>query len=133
MRNNQVCTRCVNDKTVKHISFNNEGVCSFCTSYEKDYDKLHDYKNLEKLFLTKLNPSGSYDYDCAVGFSGGKDSTYVLYKLVKEYKLKVYAFTLDNGFLSDEAKERINEIVNDLGVKHEYVECDTALLKKLIM
>ena len=130
MRNNQECTRCVNDKTVKHISFNSEGVCSFCTSYETDYDKLHDYKNLEKLFLTKLNPSGDYDYDCAVGFSGGKDSTYVLYKLVKEYKLKVIAYTLDNGFLSSEAKEKIDRIINELGVEHEYVECDTDLLKR---
>jgi hypothetical protein len=54
-----------------------------------------------------------------------------LYKLVKEYKLKVYAYTLDNGFLSDEAKKRINDIVKELQVDHDYVECDTTLLKKV--
>ena len=128
---NKSCKFCLNDYTVKKVNIDKNGKCNFCNTYENYYDKLHDYVKLESLFLKKITNNEGYEYDAAVGFSGGKDSTYVLYKLVKEYKLKVYAFTLDNGFLSDEAKERINEIVNDLGVKHEYVECDTALLKKI--
>ena len=31
---------------------------------------------------------GKYDYDCIVPFSGGKDSTWTLYYLVKEYNLE---------------------------------------------
>lgn len=130
MKNKQ-CSKCLNDFTVKHIHFDEEGVCNYCNSYAKYYDKLHDYDKLEKLFLRKIDNKEGYQYDCAVGFSGGKDSTYVLYKLVKEYKLKVYAYTLDNGFLSAEAKERINDIVRELNVDHEYVECDIELLKKV--
>ena len=105
--NNKVCTRCVNDKTVKHIHFNKDGVCSFCEAYDSIKDKLHDYENLERLFLKKIKNTG-HKYDAAVGFSGGKDSTYVLYKLVKQYGLKVKAFTLDNGFMSPEAKDKID-------------------------
>ena len=128
--NNKTCTRCVNDKTIKHISFNKDGVCSFCEAYDLIKDKLHDYENLERLFLKKIKNSG-HKYDAAVGFSGGKDSTYVLYKLVKQYGLKVKAFTLDNSFMSEEAKEKINAIVKELGVEHEYVVYDNAILKKM--
>ena len=125
------CNYCLNDYTVRNIKIDSVGKCNFCKTFDEYYDKLHDYKYLKPLFIKKINNEKQYTYDVAVGFSGGKDSTYVLYKLVKEYNLRVYAYTLDNGFLSDEAKQRINDIIDDLNVKHEYVECDTELLKKI--
>ena len=131
MINNQTCTRCVNDRTVKKISFDKSGLCSHCTCYDKYKGRLSDYGKLEELFLKKLQMEGDYDYDAAVGFSGGKDSTYVLYKLVKEYGLKVKAYTLDNGFMSEEARVKIDRLIAELGVEHEYVECDMDLLKRM--
>lgn len=128
---NKSCKCCLNNYTVKKIKLDENGKCNYCSTFDEYYDTLHNYDELEKLFLKKINNKEGYKYDCAVGFSGGKDSTYVLYKLVKEYNLNVYAFTLDNGFLSNEAKNRIDDIVKTLGVKHEYVECDTILLKKI--
>lgn len=128
---NKKCSFCLNDYTVKKIKICDNGKCNYCNTFDEYYEKLHDYDNLNKLFLKKIENKEGYQYDVAVGFSGGKDSTYVLYKLVKEYKLKVYAYTLDNGFLSEEAKKRINDIVKSLNVYHEYVECDEILLKKI--
>lgn len=129
MINNQQCTRCVNDKTIRGITFNSDGLCSHCTCYDKYSEKLKNKDRIRELFLKKISIPGSYDYDAAVGFSGGKDSTYVLYKLVKEYGLKVKAYTLDNGFMSSEAKEKINKLVKEIGVEHEYVVYDNSLLK----
>ena len=132
MINNQTCIRCVNDKTVKGITFNESGLCSHCSCYDRYKDRLSDYDSLEALFKKKiLSREGSFDYDAAVGFSGGKDSTYVLYKLVREYGLKVKAYTLDNGFMSPESREKIDRLVSELGVEHEYVECDTELLREM--
>ena len=128
---NKSCKFCLNDYTVRNIKILDDGKCNFCHTYEDYYDLLHNYEELENLFQKKIKQNGEYKYDVACGFSGGKDSTYVLYKLVKEYNLKVYAYTLDNGFLSAEAKDRIKDIVNSLGVEHEFVECDTVLLKKI--
>ena len=127
---NKICTRCVNDRTVKGITFDKNGLCSHCSCYDKYKHRLTDYDNLEKLFLKKISVEGNFDYNAAVGFSGGKDSTYVLYKLVKEYGLKVKAYTLDNGFLTLEARSKIDRLVREIGVEHEYVECDTDLLKR---
>lgn len=131
MIHNQTCVRCVNDRTVKGIAFDRGGLCSHCTCYDKYKDKLSDYDALKRLFLQKLDRPGEYDYDVALGFSGGKDSTYVLYKLVREYGLKVKAYTLDNGFMSPEARRKIDRLVSEIGVDHEYVECDMALLRRM--
>lgn len=127
----QKCNFCLNDYTVKKIKINNNGKCNYCNTYDEHYGKLHDYENLEKLFLKKIKNDKNYKYDVAVGFSGGKDSTYVLYKLVREYNLKVYSYTLDNGFLSKTTKERINQIVKSLNVDHEYIQCNEELLKRI--
>lgn len=134
--NNQTCVRCINDKTVRHISFDSEGVCNFCREYEKYAGKLHDYEALEKNFLNRIsNRAGDgcakHRYDAAVGFSGGKDSAFVLYQLVKVYGLKVKAFTLDNGFMSPEAKDKIRSMVSKLGVEHEFVALDQTLVKEM--
>ena len=79
MINNQTCVRCVNDKTVKKISFDKDGICSHCTCYDRYRERLSDYENLESIFLKKLRREGEYDYDVALGFSGGKDSTLAMY------------------------------------------------------
>jgi hypothetical protein len=66
--------------------------------------------------LAKLR--GRYTYDALVGLSGGKDSTYVIYKLVADYGLNVLAVTFDNGFLTDYGRKNIENVVNRLGVEH---------------
>lgn len=131
MIRNQTCSRCVNDKTVKKITFNDQGLCSHCTCFDRYRAQLTDQPRLQKLFADRMQRAGEYDYDAAVGFSGGKDSTYVLYKLVKEHHLKVKAFTLDNGFMSPESRAKIDRLVQELGVEHEYVECDMQLLRQM--
>ena len=126
------CKLCLNDSTVKHIKFDENGICNFCNTYKQEYDKWHDFPKLKEIFDKKINDvKGKYTYDVCVPFSGGKDSTYVLYKLVKEYDLKIKTFTLDNGFLSDEAKEKINAIVKDFNVDHEYITLDENLIKDI--
>lgn len=128
----KTCIKCLNNSTVKHIKFNKDGVCNFCTTYEKEFDKWHDFDTLKEVFEKKLeNIKGKYTYDVCVPFSGGKDSTYVLYKLVSCYDLKIKTFTLDNGFLSDEAKDKIDKIVSELNVDHEYIRIDESLMKEI--
>ncbi|MEM7283266.1 MAG: phosphopantetheine-binding protein, partial [Pseudomonadota bacterium] len=57
---------------------------------------------------------------CLVLFSGGKDSTYMLYQLVT-LGLKPLAVTLDNGYVSEGAKENVDRAVRGLKVDHRYL------------
>ena len=125
------CTICVNDNSVRNIKFNKEGVCNFCENYLKEVERFKDYDKLRPLFVERIEKiRGKHSYDAAVGISGGKDSVFVLHELKNKYRLKIKAFTMNNGFLSDEARINIDKIVKELDVEHEYIDFDKELLKR---
>ncbi len=124
------CSRCLNDGTVRRMKYNENGVCDYCRSYDKISPILSDKERLSELFRQRIeNVRGKYDYDAALGISGGKDSVFVLYELVKKYGLKVKTFTMLNGFFSDNARRNVDRLVKEFGVEHEYIEFDPDLLK----
>lgn len=69
---------------------------------------------IEKIF----NSRQTEGYDCAVMFSGGKDSTYLLYLLKEVYKKKVLAVTVDNGFEHDWIWKQTKELTERMNVPH---------------
>lgn len=113
------------------MDYDKNGVCCYCRSYDSISAQLSDKEHLEQLFLERIeNIRGKYDYDVALGISGGKDSVYVLYQLVRTYGLKVKTFTMINGFFSDEARRNVDKLVREFNVEHEYIEFDRELLKR---
>jgi len=125
------CIRCLNNETVRNIRFSPEGVCNYCENYDKIANKLQDRAAMHQLFQERIDRvRGKYDYDAAVGISGGKDSMYVLYKLVNDYGLKVKTFTMLNGFFSKSARNNVDRMVKEFGVEHEYISFDPALRKR---
>ncbi len=110
--NNEVkrCTRCILPSTLDSITFDEDGVCNHCRKYERDFrdwEKIKDRKENEFRSILEKAKSLKRPYDCLVPLSGGKDSTYALYLCTHVYHLKTLAVTLDNGYLSDAAKENI--------------------------
>ena len=93
------CTRCGLPETYETIEFNDDGVCNICRQQEFKQGKI-DWDERKKMFETLIAEyRGKYDYDCIVPFSGGKDSTFTLYHLVKEYKLKPLVVQFNHGFM----------------------------------
>ena len=64
-------------------------------------------------------------------YSGGKDSTYALSILRNKYKLKVLAYTFDNGFIPPRTYVNIRNVVEKLGVDHVFFEPDFTILRKI--
>ena len=99
-----VCKKCVLDSDTPDITINEDsGLCHFCETYIplSPQEKDEYLARMEELF-EKYKGRGKYDVIFAL--SGGKDSSYTLYKLKKEYPfLKVLAVQFDNGFISDRA------------------------------
>jgi hypothetical protein len=60
--------------------------------------------------------TGHLKYDCMVGVSGGRDSSFTLWKLVHDYGLRVLAINYANPFTSPQAKANIEEGCRRLGV-----------------
>lgn len=125
------CIRCLNDSTVKHMTYDENGVCCYCSNYDRISAALNDRERLEELFMERIdNIRGRYDYDVALGISGGKDSVFVLHELTRRYGLKVKTFTMLNGFFSDEARANVDKLVQEFGVEHEYITFDQELLNR---
>jgi hypothetical protein len=57
---------------------------------------------------------GEGPYDCLVAFSGGKDSSFALQLLVREYGVRCLALTVDNGFLSAETLRNCHRVTAKL-------------------
>jgi hypothetical protein len=56
-------------------------------------------------------------YDVAMGLSGGKDSTHLLYTLIHKYHLKVLPVAVDMGFMTNVAKANISQTCQVLGIE----------------
>ena len=115
------CARCGMDGRYPGLRFDERGVCSICRDYETYRDRVTPYFGDLDGFRAAVgrhqpSPEG---YDCMVLLSGGKDSTYALCRIV-DMGYKVLAFTLDNGFLSEQAKTNIRNVTEHLGVELEF-------------
>ena len=116
------CTRCGLTSRYPKVEFDASGVCNLCRAYEKYRQKAEQYfRTMDDLrdVFTHLDDSATREYDCLALLSGGKDSTYALARLA-EMGLKILAFTLDNGYISEGAKANIKKVVEALGVDHMY-------------
>ena len=114
------CTQCGLSSNYPDITFDSAGVCHLCRAYETYQHKAQQYfKTLDDLqaIFEQAKAKKQGEYDCLMLLSGGKDSTYVLYQLVG-MGLKVLAFTLDNGYISEQAKGNIRRVVQSLNVDH---------------
>src|SRR5689334_10970292 len=79
----QQCTRCICDSTIPAIEFDEQGECSLCKMHDKFVAAFPNdergEKLLEKQFARIRKDGEGKKYDCIVGLSGGRDSTYLLY------------------------------------------------------
>jgi len=117
------CTRCILPTNLSSITFDENGICNHCRKYEQDYkdwDQIKEKKENEfKKILSQAKKLKS-PYDCLVPLSGSKDSNYALWLCTKVYDLKTLSKTLDNGYLSNPAKENIKNVLTSCKADHIY-------------
>ena len=130
------CKKCGLPENYKKIEFDENGVCNYCKFYESHKDMLNNYELLEEKFVEQLeiakqkaSQTGS-EYDCLIGFSGGKDSTYVAYQLKKHYNMRVLAFTYDNGFSTEYGQNNIINALKKLDIDHIRISLRDSEFKK---
>jgi len=110
------CGKCLLPETYETIEIEKDNSsCNMCkTSQFKntgiDWDK-------RKLMLNDVIEKyrGKYDYDCIVPFSGGKDSTFTLYYLLKEYKIKPLVVRFNHGFMRSNHEKNVERTLKKLG------------------
>jgi len=118
----RACVRCGLSSSYPAVRFDSGGVCNVCLAFEAVRPRAQAYfRGMEDLrgLFAQSRSAHAPRYDCMMLLSGGKDSTYALCQLV-EMGLSVYAFTFDNGFISEDAKANMRRVTGHLGVPLEF-------------
>ena len=92
----------VNDFIIPGIEFDEKGFCPLCQTADL-HDKLISVLPVKNIISRAENS----DFDIGLFYTGGKDSTYLLYYLSKVLKLRVIAMTWEIPFMSKSAKSSI--------------------------
>lgn len=88
MKKMRYCTKCILPESAETLQFDEAGVCNVCRQAEIKHEEI-DWDARRKI-LDEIADQyrGKNQYDCIVPFSGGKDSTFQLWFIVKELRLK---------------------------------------------
>ena len=127
------CSNCNLPETHATIVFDGAGVCNICRGQELKQVGIDwsDRKcQLDELVSTYRD---KYDYDCVVPFSGGKDSTWTLYYLMKEYGLKPLVVRFDHGFLRQNVIENTDRVLRRLGADFLHFRPNWKVVQKLML
>ncbi|MBJ3785066.1 N-acetyl sugar amidotransferase [Devosia sediminis] len=110
------CGSCLLPETYETIEFDKAGVCNVCRNKEVRDEKIDWTSRKKQLDELIERHRGKHDYDCIIPFSGGKDSTYTLLYLMREYKIKPLVVRFDHGFMRDTLIENNTRTFKKLGV-----------------
>ncbi len=113
------CRVCLLTERHPGVGLDEAGVCSVCRQFESHRavaDRFFQPMSAFRPLVDKVRAKRQGEHDCLLLYSGGKDSSYVLYRLV-EMGLKVLAFTFDNGHISGAAFANIRRQTEKLGVE----------------
>ena len=126
------CTRCLLPETHETIVFDDNGVCNICRG--QDFKLSMDW-TAKKAALDELIETyrGRHEYDCIVPFSGGKDSTWTLYYLVKEYGVRPLVVSFDHGFKRPNLLENTTKTLRQLGVAYHSFTPNWKVVQKLML
>lgn len=119
--NNQVvrCNNCLMPRETTGLSFDQNGICALCTDYLQKPHSDDPQKSAAQINSTVENikeRGKGAPYDCVVGVSGGMDSTYLLYLLVRKHGLRCIAAYYRTPFTPAEIDVNIRKIVSSLSV-----------------
>jgi hypothetical protein len=117
------CTKCILPETFPGISFDEKGVCNYCKGYTKVSVLGEEALKQE---LSKYMNKGK-KYDCLVPISGGRDSSFTLYQIVKKYGMRSLAITVDSGAIAAEGYRNIEKITKTLDVEHVWLKDETRI------
>ncbi|MBH8556818.1 adenine nucleotide alpha hydrolase family protein [Hymenobacter negativus] len=116
------------DTTAPGITFDAEGNCSFCDVHDRmetAFPLGEAGRETVRRQAEEMRRAGrNRRYDCVVGVSGGRDSTYTLWYCVTQLKLRPLAVHFNDGFGNPVAGENMVRTCQRLGVELRTITSD---------
>lgn len=127
------CVKCQLPETYETIEFDNNSRCNICSSAEFKNSNI-DWNSRKKILDEIIEKNRKkYDYDCIIPFSGGKDSVFTLYYLMKEYKIKPLVIRFNHGFIRQTIQENKDKVLKKLGADFIDFTPNWKIVKKLML
>jgi predicted glutamine amidotransferase len=122
------CTRCILPHTMPFITFDRDGVCSFCRDHHSPVPRGED------ALRARVEPLRSRDGrpDCIVALSGGRDSSYTLHYVKNVLRLHPIAFSYDWGMMTDQGRRNQSRLCAGTGVEHILISADIPRKREFI-
>lgn len=113
----QICTKTVMDTSDPDIFFDSKGICNhyYTANQLLDYFKNIDRKKTLEDMISKVK-NNKNSYDCIIGLSGGVDSSYLLFYLVKNFNLKPLVVHIDGGWNTEISQWNVENLVKKLNL-----------------
>jgi N-acetyl sugar amidotransferase len=94
------CKKCVMPDTRPGLSFNEEGICSACQSFDnrKNVNYQQRFEELKHLCTKYRGMNGPNGYDCMIAVSGGKDSHFQVYVMKELLGMNPLLVTVEDNF-----------------------------------
>lgn len=129
----KVCNNCTLNDSIFSVSINDNGLCNYCVKSEKKDNNvsIEEYADMEKQLKDAFDKQRQLPYQVVLAYSGGKDSTFTLFKLRERFKVSVLTVTFDNGFLTEQTRRNIHEATANLGVDNITIKPSFSKLAKV--
>ena len=112
----KTCTRCLIKETVDSITFDDTGICSVCRQVEFKKEEIDWDERAHQLETIIGEHRNKGLYDCIVPYSGGKDSVFQLWYIVKKLKLKPLVVRYNHWGYRPLVDENNTKVFKQLGV-----------------
>jgi hypothetical protein len=109
--------------------------CRYCREAERSHAPqaaVHREQTQSRLKAIVERVKGKGKYDCLVPFSGGKESSYILWMLVDQCGMRPLAFNMSNGFQHPDAVRNIELIADRLGVDLVVCRPNSTMIRRLM-
>lgn len=129
----RVCTKCILPESAESVKFDKQGVCNVCRQAEVKHGEINWDERKKILDEMVERYRGKGQYDCIVPFSGGKDSTFQLYYIVKELGLKPLVVRFNHWGYRPLVQENNIRTFKTLGVDVLEFTANWQVVKKLML
>ena len=132
------CKKCVMPNTKPDLTFDEEGVCDACRSFERkhgDHTDSIDWNQRKKEFeelIVKYRNKNPTGYDCLIPVSGGKDSTYQVYFMKEVYKMNPLCVCFEPTLPSKVGRQNLDTL-NRMGVDLIHFKRNPIAYEKMVL
>ena len=126
------CTKCVTPSTRPRITFDEHGICNACVHAEnkkKSIDWDSRWNELEEI-CDKFRIDDGSNWDVLVPCSGGKDGSYVAWRLKHDFDMHPLAITFMPQIQTEIGRQNLDNF-KDSGFDHIAITANPQIYKKL--